>query len=425
MHMTNPKRRRRRFTTAHKVAPLLIAAGIIAAGTTAQATQSSSTSPKVTVDSLSLSPAAGGQLKATAKVHSSRTMSVQALTIAVRSADRTNYDFPGAIATKIRPSGTTFTSGSRTFPQGTYTYFVAYKTDGRWHNLSPVKTFTSGSATASPSPTASTSPTPTSVPAPSTPSPTATSGSSTPTATPTPTQPAASSAGAPLGIPGTWRQVFGDEFSGTTLDSTKWNPNWLGCPTCITKPVNSAELGAYAPSQVSVSGGSLHLTAIQQQTTANNGQTYAYRSGLVESNGKAEFTYGAFEARIYSPAAPGTTQIANWPAFWTDGQNWPTDGEMDVMEGLSGKACYHFHSPAGGPGGCASGDFTGWHTYGAEWKPGSVTYYYDGKQVGQITTGITSAPMYLILNNGVSDQHGGPRLTPADMMVDYVRVWQH
>ena len=99
---------------------------------------------------------------------------------------------------------------------------------------------------------------------------------------------------------------------------------------------------------------------------------------------------------------------------------------MDIMEGLGGgKACWHFHSPSGGPGGCAPGDFTGWHTYGAEWKPGSVTYYYDGKQVGQITTGITSSPMYVILNNGVSTEHGGPTVTPADMMTDYVRVWQH
>jgi beta-glucanase (GH16 family) len=286
---------------------------------------------------------------------------------------------------------------------------------GTWRSLAPVKSFTSGGTSPSPTTTPTTTPTPTSAATPAPPA--------TPTPTATQIQPTPTSADAPLGVPGTWRKVFGDEFSGTTLDSTKWNPNWLGCPTCITKPVNSAEIGAYAPSQVSVSGGSLHLTAIQQQTTANNGTTYPYRSGLVESNGKAQFTYGAFEARIYSPASG--TQIANWPAFWTDGQNWPADGEMDVMEGLSGQACYHFHSSAGGPGGCASGNFTGWHTYGAEWKAGSVTYYYDGKQVGQITTGITSQPMYLILNNGVSDQHGGPRLTPADMMVDYVRVWQH
>jgi beta-glucanase (GH16 family) len=215
--------------------------------------------------------------------------------------------------------------------------------------------------------------------------------------------------------------VFGDEFNGTSLDTSKWNPNWLGCATCTTPPVNSSEQDAYAPSQVSVGGGSLHLNMVQQSTTVG-GKTYPYRSGLVESNGKAQFTYGAFEARIYLPASG--TGVANWPAFWTDGQSWPTDGEMDVMEGLEGDACYHFHSPSGGPGGCASGNYSGWHTYGADWEPGSVTYYYDGKEVGQITTGITSAPQYLILNNGLNSSDATP-VAPSDMQVDYVRVWQH
>jgi beta-glucanase (GH16 family) len=184
--------------------------------------------------------------------------------------------------------------------------------------------------------------------------------------------------------------------------------------------VNTSELAAYAPSQATVGGGSLHLTASQQATTVN-GKTYPYRSGMVQSNGKAEYTYGAFEARIYLPAAG--TKIANWPAFWTDGQSWPADGENDIMEGLGGQACYHYHSPSGGPGSCAAGDYTGWHTYGAEWAPGSVTYYYDGKKVGQITTGIASSPHYLILNNAVD---GGDReVAGADMQVDYVKVWQH
>ncbi|NUK64930.1 family 16 glycosylhydrolase [Streptomyces lunaelactis] len=424
--MLRYSKHRRKLNARKKLSVLVLSFATLAVGSAAWAGQSAP-STGVVVDSLSLSASPSGQLKAAAKVHSARTIRVQALTVAVRSANGSHFDFPGATAPSLGPSQTTFTSGSRTFPAGTYTAFVAYKYRDTWRNLSPVKTFTSGgTATPAPGPTASASPSPAPTPTPTgtTPSP-VTSPSASAAPVPSPSQTTSTTGAAPLGIPGTWRPAFADEFNGTTLDSSKWNPNWLGCPTCTTKPVNSAELGAYAPSQVSVSGGSLHLKAEKVQTTANDGKTYAYRSGLVESNGKAQFTYGAFEARIYTPAAsPGV--IANWPAFWTDGQNWPEDGEMDVMEGLGGgKACYHFHSPAGGPGGCAPGDFTGWHTYGAEWKPGSVTYYYDGKQVGQITTGITSSPMYLILNNGVSTEHGGPIVTPADMMTDYVRVWQH
>ena len=60
--------------------------------------------------------------------------------------------------------------------------------------------------------------------------------------------------------------------------------------------------------------------------------------------GLFSFTYGYMEARIW---LPGSGEIADWPAFWADGQNWPTDGENDVLEGLGGQACAHFHNPAG------------------------------------------------------------------------------
>jgi len=93
-----------------------------------------------------------------------------------------------------------------------------------------------------------------------------------------------------------------------------------------------------------------------------------------------------------------------------------------VFEGLHGSDCWHFHSPSGGPGGCASlTDPTGWHTFAARWEPGKVTYYYDGNQVGVITTGITTAPMYPILNLGVGGE-GGAVVVPSTVLVDYVRI---
>ena len=203
----------------------------------------------------------------------------------------------------------------------------------------------------------------------------------------------------PTGIPGSWHNVFTDDFNGPSLDHSKWAPDWFGNG-------NVQNNTTMLDQNVSVSNGNLVLKL--------NGS-----GGLISSDGKFSFSYGAIEARIFLPASGG--QMANWPAFWTDGQNWPADGENDVMEGLGGPACYHFHSNSGGPGGCASGNYSGWHVFGADWEPGSVTYYYDGRVVGRVTSGITSAPQFIIAENSA----GGPRVEPSTMLIDYIKVWQH
>jgi hypothetical protein len=266
---------------------------------------------------------------------------------------------------------------------------------------------------------------------------------SQPTATPTPVGPtptptATSALGPqPIGIPGSWILKFADEFNGTSLNTADWWPNWVNAtsPTDITAPVNTDEAAAYDPAQVTLSGGNLNLTIISNPITIGN-KTYPYRSGMINTEGNHalnnpmhQFTFGAFEARINLPASGGL--IANWPAFWTDGQNWPADGEMDIMEGLGGSACYNFHSRHSPPGGCPSGNYTGWHTFASNWQSGRVDYYYDGVLVGSQTSGITSSPMYLILNYAgcvTADLNktcwGGPVLVPATMQVDYIRVWQ-
>lgn len=211
---------------------------------------------------------------------------------------------------------------------------------------------------------------------------------------------------------------FDEEFNSGSLDASKWSTGWFGTGT--TAPVGGTnELAAYAPSQVAVAGRTLYLTAKAAATTVG-GHTYPWVSGLISTNGKYSFTHGYIEASLNLPAnAAGG--IANFPAFWLDGQNWPGDGEIDIVEGLGGVAAYHFHGPAGGPGASVSGKYTGWHVYGAYWTPGRVEYFYDGVSVGVINyTGTTETPMYIILNNAV-DSNGG---TAAAMQVDYVRVWQ-
>jgi beta-glucanase (GH16 family) len=229
----------------------------------------------------------------------------------------------------------------------------------------------------------------------------------------------------PAGVSGDWTLRFDSEFNGNSLNTAQWSTGWYG--SGITPPVNSSEDDCYDPAEVSEGGGALSLSLVRQSENCGGQEDYA--GGLVSTVGKFSFTYGFIQARVWLPGVPGSPgQVANWPAVWADGQNWPADGEIDIAEGLGG-VCAHFHGPenpdgigAGGGSGCPGGTYgDGWHTFAADWEPGSITYYYDGADIGSVTSGVTSAPMFLILDNATA----GSALVPATMKVAYVRVWQH
>lgn len=240
----------------------------------------------------------------------------------------------------------------------------------------------------------------------------------------------------PIGAPGEWRLVWRDEFRGDRLNLRKWRPNWLaGNDRAVTKPINDLEVAAYDPRQVSVGNGALRLRAVKRTVTANDGRTYRYVSGMVESFHDYQFTHGYAEARIFLPAssdptlAPVGSAGPNWPAFWLNGENHPEDGEIDVMEVLSDNdVAWHYHWAGGSNAGYPSAwqgkmpGGGGWHTFGVDWRPRSLTFYYDGQQVGRQTEGVTSVPHYLILNLALSEP---PYIkVPQTVRVAYVRVWK-
>ena len=244
--------------------------------------------------------------------------------------------------------------------------------------------------------------------------------------TPTPSTSPTGRPPMPTGVPGDWRLKFDSEFNGTSLDTTKWSTGWYG--TGITAPANDLENDCYDPAQVTEGGGVLSLSLIQKTETCGDPEPYA--AGLVSTAGKFSFTYGFVEARVWLPGVPGSAgEVANWPGVWADGQNWPQDGEIDIAEGIGGQMCGHLHNAAvpdgigaGGGTGCASGSYGGgWHTFAADWEPGVITYYYDGVDIGRVTSGVTSAPMFLVLDYAVQDDAHAP----ATMKVQYMRVWQH
>jgi hypothetical protein len=240
--------------------------------------------------------------------------------------------------------------------------------------------------------------------------------------------------------PGAWNLTWSDEFNGTSVDTNNnWELGWFGVDSTSDSPSSFC----YTTDQVNEPGdGYLHLGLANGPVTCR-GTSRQYKAGQVEtwlpseSSGKFDFQYGAVEARIYLPGVVdrhGNDQIANWPAFWTIGKDCTNacqdnHQETDVVEGLSGGAAFHVQDwDANGKvisnyGGTAKGSFAdGWHTFDAVWTPSSVTWYYDGQQFGTVNVQMSQMEG-IVLGNGPPQCCGGPLLVPADMRVDYVRVW--
>jgi hypothetical protein len=238
--------------------------------------------------------------------------------------------------------------------------------------------------------------------------------------------PAATNSPQPGGnITGPWKLVFDSEFNGSSLDTSQWSTGVDGAPGVTEGYDYTIEQECYDPAQVSVSDGVLDLTAIAKtEYCPPYGGTEPYTSGSITTYGLFSYTYGYTEARIW---LPGTTGVADWPAFWELGKLYNVSkGEIDITEGLQGQACGTFHNSTSNPSFCSTGVFTeGWHTFAADWEPGYINFYYDGAEVLHVTSGVTSSPMYLVLDMALSTKITSPDLTPATMRVDYVRVWQH
>jgi beta-glucanase (GH16 family) len=238
--------------------------------------------------------------------------------------------------------------------------------------------------------------------------------------------PAVPSQPQPVGnVTGPWKLVFDSEFNGSSLDTYQWSTGVDGAPG-ITNGYDAAiEQECYDPAQVNVSGGTLNLTAITKtEYCPPYGGTEAYTSGSVTTYGHFSYTYGYAEARIW---LPGTSSLVDWPAFWELGKLYDVSaGEIDILESLEGEACATFHNSIASPSFCSTGVYaSGWHTFAADWEPGYINFYFDGTNVLSVNSGITSSPMYLVLDLALSSKITSPDTTPATMKVDYVRVWQY
>ncbi|NUT32032.1 MAG: family 16 glycosylhydrolase [Hamadaea sp.] len=236
------------------------------------------------------------------------------------------------------------------------------------------------------------------------------------------------------------RLVFSDEFNaaaGTGPDTAKW--------TIDSGTGQNNELQYYTPSgNAAMNGaGALVITARREAVGGRE-----YTSHRMNTGNKFHVQYGRMEARIKIPKGNGF-----WPAFWMmgadflTGRPWPYNGEIDIMEILGRDTTRSYttlHAPAyNGGGGYGqehvwpidlSADF---HVYAVEWDSKGMRFFVDSalvftasKETVEATRGpwVYDHPFYLILNLAVGgDWPGPPDATtpfPAQMLVDYVRVYQ-
>jgi|GEM_PF-427802 len=238
--------------------------------------------------------------------------------------------------------------------------------------------------------------------------------------------------------------VWADEFDGTALDLTKWEPQiGDGCDYGICGWGNN-ELQYYKAENAVVSNGTLKIIAKSERV-----RNKAYTSARLRTKGLADFTFGRFEARIKLLQGQGL-----WPAFWMLSSNepyggWPQSGEIDIME-LIGQHPETVHGTIHYGPPYPDNQFQGtgfdlydgstfadnFHVFAVEWEPGVIRWYVDDI-LYQTLTADDVAPnnwpfdasnqMHFLLNVAVGGNWpGNPDETtpfPSQMEVDYVRVY--
>jgi beta-glucanase (GH16 family) len=128
-------------------------------------------------------------------------------------------------------------------------------------------------------------------------------------------------------------------------------------------------------------------------------------------------------------------------------RSWPADGEIDIMEevgyhpnyvssSLHANAHVHSNGTQITHEMFCEGAEDGYHIYAIEWTADRITTYVDGqKQLEYFNRGLGrddwpyDAPFYIILNLAWGGDWGGQKgvdmdALPAEMLVDYVRVYQ-
>jgi beta-glucanase (GH16 family) len=265
--------------------------------------------------------------------------------------------------------------------------------------------------------------------------------------------------------------VWSDEFNSTEIgaapDATKWTFDVGGTGwgnhelEVYCAPGSSTPVPCDAKHPNAFQDGHGHLIIRASKVSEERAPTGSWTSARLKTLGLKDFQYGRMESCVKLPVGAGL-----WPAFWILGTagNWPAGGEIDIMENIpesggSGpvglgptKVESTIHGPSTSekgrfslteiftfPGGQRIDDSTPpCHLYGAIWSPFMVQMYVDDWRkpffihtAADVPAGgrwVFNAPFYFLLNLAVGGDWPGPpngtTPSPAEMVVDYVRVYK-
>lgn len=257
-----------------------------------------------------------------------------------------------------------------------------------------------------------------------------------------------------------WQLVWSDEFKADgPLSPSVWNFE--------QGYARNREAQWYQSDNAACKDGFLVIEARKEQNRKNpdfisgsndwrkNREFIEYTSSSVTTAGKKAFLYGRFEVRARIPVAKGA-----WPAIWTlgSGMEWPSCGEIDIMEFYQIKGIPHILANAAWgtdrlwhakwdtkatPYSHFTDKDSDWaskyHIWRMDWDEEAIKLYLDDELLNEIPLKNTingsigkgmnpfTKPQYILLNLAIGGMNGGPideAALPMKYEIDYVRVYQ-